>query len=80
MMMMVSHSNVVTPLFLSYSDNVDIQVGFELEEYTVNETSSVEVCVEHKSCLQRAVTLEVSQDTLGRRTYNYIIIEIGSYN
>ena len=35
----------------------------------MNEASSIEVCVGHKSCLQREVTVEVTQDTLGMGVY-----------
>ena len=43
----------------------DVQIGFQQREYTVTEGSAgVEVCVEHKQCLQRMVTLEATQQVL----------------
>ena len=59
-----------------YSDTmcIDVPVGFQMDEYTVNETSSVEICIEHKNCLQRAVNLDVCLSTVGAGVWAHFIV------
>ena len=41
-------------------------VGFEQTEYTLEEASpGIEVCVVHKECLQREVTVGVYEQAIG---------------
>ena len=43
----------------------DVQVGFEQREYIVREDSpGVEICVGHKKCLEREVTIEVTTNEI----------------
>lgn len=43
----------------------DVQVGFQEKHYTVVEGDTVEICVEHKDCLQRPVPVHVNEKIMG---------------
>ena len=47
-------------------DFIDVQVGFQQMEYTVNETSVSEgfsVCIEHKESLEKEINLQIFQES-----------------
>ena len=50
-------------LIMSIPSFEGVQVNFQQMEYTVDEGSgNIEICVEHKECLQRPVSLQVNQE------------------
>lgn len=44
---------------------IDVQVGFEQREYIVQEGSSgAQICVEHKECLEREFTVDITTNEI----------------
>ena len=52
-------------LYFTHDNFKDVLVGFQQTEYTVTEAlGDMQICVEHKECLQRDVAVEIALDTI----------------